>query len=142
METRIGKIDAAVSQIDWAIALAIDHGEFVSAITLAGAAEEILGSAVGDEAAFYKLKASFLASHSLDPKILTQHHLNRAKNWLKHWDPPTEPEYDSFELEQEAAQQIVRAIANLVTYDRSIPSNGPRFFAWIATLPSDTASGT
>jgi hypothetical protein len=43
MEFELSKIDAAVDQIDWAIRLFLDHQAYLPAITLAGAAEEILG---------------------------------------------------------------------------------------------------
>lgn len=58
---RVGKIDAAVDQLDWAIRLLIDHKAYVPAITLAGAAEEIIGEAVASESAFRKLKESLSA---------------------------------------------------------------------------------
>ena len=35
-------------------------------------------------------------------------------------------------LEEEAVQYIVRALTNLVLHDRSLPSEGPRFFEWLA----------
>ena len=44
----IEKNDAATNQLDWAIRLFLDHDEFIPAITLAGAAEEILGGLLGD----------------------------------------------------------------------------------------------
>ena len=52
----LSKIDVAVEQLDWAIRLFLDHQAYLPAITLAGAAEEILGQAVGDRAAFAQLK--------------------------------------------------------------------------------------
>jgi hypothetical protein len=42
-EFEFTKIDVAVDQLDWAIRLFLDHRAYVPAITLAGAAEEILG---------------------------------------------------------------------------------------------------
>ncbi len=56
MEFELSKIDAAVDQLDWAIRLFLDHKAYVPAITLAGAADEILGQAVGSRAAFDVLK--------------------------------------------------------------------------------------
>ena len=52
----LSKIDAATEQLDWAIRLFIDHKAYVPAITLAGAAEEIIGQTLGDEAALAILK--------------------------------------------------------------------------------------
>jgi hypothetical protein len=48
MEFELSKIDAAVEQLVWAIRLFLDRQAYLPAITLAGAAEEILGQAVGD----------------------------------------------------------------------------------------------
>ena len=59
MEVEISKIDAAVDQLDWAIRLFLDHHAYVPAITLAGAAEEILGKTVGADATFETLKKKF-----------------------------------------------------------------------------------
>ena len=42
MKYHVTKIDAAVDQLDWAIRLFLDHKAYVPAITLAGAAEEIV----------------------------------------------------------------------------------------------------
>ena len=63
MNYRVGKIDAAVDQLDWAIKLFLDHKAYVPAITLAGAAEKIIGEAVSSESAFQKLKESLSSEH-------------------------------------------------------------------------------
>ena len=55
----LNRIDAAVDQLDWAIRLFIDHSAFAAAITLAGAAEEILGRAAASRSAFEQLKTKF-----------------------------------------------------------------------------------
>lgn len=52
MTYQVGKIDAAADQLDWSIKLFLDHKAYVPAITLAGAAEEIIGQTLGSEAAF------------------------------------------------------------------------------------------
>ena len=40
----LSKLDIALAQVERAIFLALDESDFISAVTLAGAAEEILGS--------------------------------------------------------------------------------------------------
>jgi len=132
VEFELSKIDAAVDQLDWAIRLCLDHKAYVPAITLAGAADEILGQVVGSRAAFGVLKKKFAADFSLSEKVVSQAHLNRAKNWLKHWDGRTGEETIRLELDEEALQYIVRALANLVAHDSSRPSEGPRFWAWMS----------
>jgi len=92
MEFELTKIDAAVDQLDWAIRLFLDHQAYLAAITLAAAAEEILGQAVGDRAAFRQLTTTFATRFAMPEKVVTQDHLNRAKNWLKHWNALTDDE--------------------------------------------------
>jgi hypothetical protein len=96
------------------------------------AADEILGRAVGNRAAYEVLKKKFAADFSLPEKVVSQAHLNKAKNWLKHWDGHTDDEKIRLELDEEALQYIVRALANLVAHDASQPSEGPRFWAWMS----------
>ena len=126
----IRKTEAACHQLDWAIRLLVDLDQPLPAITLASAAEEMLGKAVGEGSAHESLVKTFMASHGLDRKTISQAHLNRAKNWLKHWDYPSEPDEAEFDLEAEAVNAIARAMVNLVTYDRTTCSEGPKFFAW------------
>jgi hypothetical protein len=139
MEFELTKIDAAVDQLDWAIRLFLDHQAYVPAITLAGAAEEILGKAVGERAAFQQLKQKFAADLSIPEKEVSQDHLNVAKNFLKHWDAKTDQEKIRLELDNEAIQYIVRALANLATHDGSQPSEAPRLWTWIVANRPDLA---
>ena len=48
MAFQLTKIDAATDQMDWAIRLFLDHRAHLPAITLAGAAEEIVGAILSD----------------------------------------------------------------------------------------------
>ena len=52
---------------------------------------------------------------------------------LKHWQGLRDEETITLDLEAEAVQYLVRAITNLVLHDHSMPSEGPRFFEWLAT---------
>ncbi len=131
MKFKISKIDAAADQLDWAIRLFIDHEAYVAAITLADAAEELIGKPLEDQAAFKQLTATLSTRFGLDQKVVTQDHLNRAKNWLKHWDGHTDQEQIELELEVEAIQYIVRALTNLAMFDGSLPSEGERFYTWL-----------
>ncbi len=132
MDYSLSKIDAAVDQLDWAIRLFLDHQAFVPAITLAGAAEEILGEVLGDESVFSLVKKKLSAELNLPEAVVSQAHMNRAKNWLKHWKEMKDEETISVDLEGEAIQYIVRALTNFILHDRSLPSEGPRFFGWLA----------
>lgn len=129
--TVLGKVEAASHQLDWAIRLLLDHDAPVPAITLAGAAEEILGRAVGDQSAHEIMVVSFMRSHGIDRKVLSQRYLNKARNWLKHWAPNDELEYREFDLLNEAVQGIARGVCNLASYNQTMPSEGPRFLEWV-----------
>lgn len=134
---QISKIDAAVDQIDWAIRLFLNHQAYIPAITLAGAAEEILGETLSDRSAFNLLKMKLSFQTGLPEKVVSQSYLNKAKNWLKHWQNLRDEETVSLELESEAIQYIVRAVANLVAHDHSIPSEAHRFFVWLSSNRRD-----
>lgn len=139
MKYKVSKIGVAVIQLDWAIRLFLDYEEreYVAAITLAGAAEEILGRSVGEKSAFNSLKIRLSQQYELEKKDVSQKHLNKAKNWMKHWDNLTDYEETELDLEQEAMQLIFRAMTNLLKYDRSLPSEGPRFMEWIKKYRPD-----
>ncbi|VAX17942.1 hypothetical protein MNBD_NITROSPINAE04-1265 [hydrothermal vent metagenome] len=137
MKYRIGKIDAAVDQLDWAIKLFLDHKAYVPAIALAGAAEEIIGEAVSSESAFRELMKRLSAKYGIPDRVLSQEHLNKAKNWFKHWKEMKDEEYIEIELETEAIQYIVRAVTNLVSYDKSLTSETQRFFVWLTENRKD-----
>ncbi len=132
MEFEISKIDAAVEQLDWSIRLFLDHKAYVPAITLAGAAEEIIGECLGDQSAFFQLKLTLGAKYSLPDSVVSQQYLNKAKNWLKHWKALKDQERFVVDLDEAAIQYIIRGLANLITHDRSLPSEGPRFIEWLS----------
>ncbi|GAO35754.1 hypothetical protein SCT_1145 [Sulfuricella sp. T08] len=137
MEYVISKIDAAVDQLDWSIRLFLDHQAYVPAITLAGAAEGIIGEPLSDQSAFALLKKKLSSQFGLLENVVNQSHLNKARNWLKHWKGLSDKETVSLELETEAIQYIVRAVASLVAHDRSLPSEAPRFFEWLSSNRTD-----
>jgi hypothetical protein len=138
---KVEKVNAAVDQLDWAIKLFLDHKAYIPAITLAGAAEEILGEAVSSESAFRKLKDSLSVEHDIPGYVISQEYLNKAKNWLKHWNVIKDGEYLDIELETQAIQYIVRAVTNLVTLDNSLSSETPRFFDWLYKNRMDLING-
>ena len=133
MEYLVSKIDAAVHQLDWAIKLFLDSEAYIPAITLAGAAEEIIGQTLQDQSVFAQLKVKFSANLGLPEKVISQVYLNKTKNWLKHWQDLRDEETIEIDLEAEAVQYLVRAITNLILHDHSMPSEGQRFFEWLAT---------
>jgi hypothetical protein len=139
MEIQLTKIEAATEQIDWAIRLFIDHQACLPAITLAGAAEEIVGAALADRSAFSQLKVSLSTQFDLPVSVISQGHLNNAKNWLKHWKEANDSVHMSIDIENEAIQYVVRALTNLALYDGTTPSEGPRFIDWLLANKPDLA---
>lgn len=137
MKYTVNKIEAAADQLDWAIRLFLDHKAYVPAITLAGAAEEILGEVILNEAAFHKLKSILSEQTGLEEKIISQEYLNKTKNWLKHWRNQKDDESIEIELEKEAMQYLARAMANLVTHDNSVTSETPRYYKWLIENKKD-----
>jgi hypothetical protein len=131
VEVEISKLDAAVEQLEWAIKLFLDHQAYIPAITLAGAAEEILGRAVGDRAAKPALQKTLAPRYeTTEQEVATI--LNLTRNWLKHWDVGNETEKGLLELDKEALQLINRALSNLTVYDSErLPPSFPRLWAWL-----------
>lgn len=64
----ISNFEVASDQLDWAIRLLTDRDAPVSAIALAGTAEEVLGRALGDEAFFKILMESVRQKLGVDSK--------------------------------------------------------------------------
>ncbi len=139
----LSKLDAAVNHLDWAIRLIVDHGAYDVAITVAGAAEEVLGKAVAGKPVAKRLNERFQEATGLSEKAIADDHLNRVRNWLKH-NGPGSPQTLEAELEVEAVAMVARCLVNLVALDNSLPSESARFRAWLRThmphLPSDWAS--
>jgi hypothetical protein len=129
VKTRISKNEAAVSQLDWAIRLFLDFEAFVPAITLAGAAEDLLGGPLEGDAIFPILRGRLADEFSMSPATVSQDHLNNVRNWLKHWDK--EPKTAEFELRTEALQLLVRATSNFLE-NALLPSEEiDRFIEWV-----------
>jgi hypothetical protein len=131
MDYKVTKIDAAVDQIDWAIKLFLDSRAYIPAITLAGAAEEVIGQTLTGQDVFNQLKKAFSSELDMPEAIVSQCYLNKTRNWLKHWGDLQDEEAITADFEAEAVQYIVRAIVNLVLHDHSLPSEGLRFFEWL-----------
>ena len=117
MLVTLSKVDIAKSQLDTAIKLYLDAHDLVSAITLAGAADEILGKLVrgqGELSALDKAVARLCAmyetafSEASDPKRFIDLR-NRARNEFKHVGVAPDVNVD---LEIEAVSMLRRAIEN------------------------------
>lgn len=136
---RISVIDAAVNQLDWAIRLFLDHHAFVPAITLAGAAEELVGKALSNEHRAHSCIRKNLESKGYDEGDVKKL-MNFARNALKHGPEKrsgpvfaggADPDVLELYVETEAIQVITRAIINLAAFDQSVTSETPRFLKWV-----------
>ena len=110
-----GHLTAAQSQLRQALRLYEEGEDHYSVITLAGAAEEILGrlsQKMGHGSALDRLKTTLpqLSERFLRQELGTREaavSVNRAKNWLKHGEEPL-----SFDAKFEAEDMLERAIQN------------------------------
>ena len=110
----INKIEIAKIQLDRAINLFLDHDDFISALTLAGASEEISGKFLereGKDSLLKKLHAWYEEKFGTNIKYGDfAKKANLARNSLKH---ATLKEEDSVEIFRwEAVQMIMRAMTN------------------------------
>ncbi|WP_427501523.1 hypothetical protein ACQE3E_08765 [Methylomonas sp. MED-D] len=125
----ISKVDIASAQLDRAIQLYVDKTDLISAVTLAGAAEEILGKLVRDTGmknAFDEVLDTLCAMHAAafqeEPNRKVYAELrNGIRNEFKHLCAGKTLDIN---LDSEAAKLINRAIAN---YRKLFPGIYPRF---------------
>jgi len=113
------KFDIAVSQLETALGLYFDGGDRFSVITLAGAAEEILGkelqsrgqdNALDTDKAATSAIAKALLGRPVSPEAVVKL-ANRVRNELKHMDPGGSKTV-SMDPEDEANAILDRAILN------------------------------
>jgi len=125
----ISKVDIATSQLDTSIQLYIDKTDLVSAVTLAGAAEEILGNLIraqGKTTALEEVLNRLCEMHKSafeeepDRKLYADLR-NGIRNEFKHLCSGKSLEIN---LDGEASQLINRAIDN---YRKLFPGFYPRF---------------
>lgn len=111
------KLDAAKIQLEAAIELHFDKASYIPAITLAGAAEEILGKALpsGQQTAKEELSQALLTEYQLtiSEKELSDRYLNKTRNALKHFGDSKITEID-IEPETESLGLLARALANYI----------------------------
>lgn len=129
MEQTITKIEAAIDQLNWAIELHLNMEAHIPAVTLASAAEELLGRAVGAASAHERVLTELVLplDPEIDRKYFSQKYLNNAKNWLKHWTICSEPVEATFDFSQEAQLSILRAIMNMQAHKQGLSLQMKRF---------------
>jgi len=120
----------ALAQLETALRLFRDGGDLFSVITLAGAAEEILGDLVkkqGRDNSLASLKKAAAAIHKLatgetfDEKDLKRvgDRANSARNAVKHLDAVSAPTI-TMDVREEAVDILTRAVDNYWLLENSV----------------------
>ncbi len=122
MEARqrtLTKLQIAHIQLERAVALCRNERDFISAITLAGAAEEILGKALVDAGRESNVENSaaaisrfnvVLGRNPIERKVAISE-MNSARDCLKHFGDGMSV---TFDFEEEAYELIDRAVSNMM----------------------------
>lgn len=126
----ISKLDAARIQLD----SAIDHffrGDHVSAVTLAGAAEDIFAgllNAAGQQSAFEFLHDWYQKTYNktVSKTEFSQEIANLGRNWLKHANDDTDTKFDI--TERDSIMMLMRALPCYHKLTKSHTEKMERFF--------------
>ncbi len=111
------KLDAAEHQLERALELFLNEKDYLSAITLAGASEEILGRMVDSQDQKNAIQALSSATCAVHLKLFGQElprkhaigKINEVRDWLKHYTDGSSLEFDAYSA---AYDMIDRAITN------------------------------
>jgi len=117
MRKNYTKIEAAKNQLERGLSLYLDEQDYLAAITLAGASEEILGKMLegqGGKNALKSLSSAVAAIQiqsgifqPVEKKIIGE--LNKVRDWLKHYQNGGSLEFDA---KEDAKEFLDRAISN------------------------------
>jgi len=132
---KIKKLDIALNHLQMAIDMFLRNQDLLCVLTLAGAAEEILGQYAirADEKTMLDLLCSSLKKeHSINmtDKYFKWEYLNKARNIVKHFNK-NETEIIELDPESEALSMLIRAIGNLYSHDKTATYNTPALMEWI-----------
>ncbi len=128
------RAEMALTQLESALRLYREGQDYYSVVTLAGAADEVLGQLLKAQGKVNSLDSwvqavrainDHLGGPPIDPASIAAR-ANLARNALKHWSPD-QPRMISFDLEEEAADMLNRAIDNYWQYAHSLSDSMARF---------------
>ncbi|NMP32550.1 hypothetical protein HII17_13370 [Thalassotalea sp. M1531] len=129
------KTELAIIQIERAIDLFIDERDFVSTLTLAGAAEEMLGNilhANGMENILAELHPWFQEKYDSDASFgQFARKANEIRNELKHGHSFPDLEHKVEVSEPLAAQMLMRALVNYKNFDLEPTVKMWKFVSWL-----------
>jgi hypothetical protein len=131
------RVDLAIEQLDTALELFLSERSYASALTLAGAAEEILGQAISQkgqqDALRYKYDVLNSTHRELHGKTLEWKRFsdgeNHARNALKHMRSRSEDTVTT-DLQEAAIWMLVRACANYGAMDFARTDRMDSFDNW------------
>jgi len=114
------KVDLAIEQLETALSLFLEGKSYVSALTLAGAAEEILGMVAKINRIENSLQESY--RHYNDPRLVwlnrpntwnefTRKGKNKVRNAVKHLSDANDLTFEA-DIKDEAVWMLGRAIEN------------------------------
>lgn len=136
---KLTKLEVAVSQLDAAIRLFLEN-DHLSSLTLAGAAEEILGNL--SKRASLPVAAEQICAYHLgdtDPALTDKERrkvllevMNRARNEAKH---ANDPEETHFVVEQVFPLQMIMRAMPMAKALGLTPSREAEMVAWIRAHP-------
>lgn len=141
VEISYNKIQIAIEQLEVSLRLFLSGDSHVSALTLAGAAEEILGMALkhnGIKNSLEKLHDSYRLEglEWINPPMpwhnFTRQVKNKIWNEVKHFATPDDLKFDA-DMEEEATWMIVRAMENYRGLGFSPTAKMHEFDEWFYT---------
>jgi hypothetical protein len=126
------KIDVAREILDRAIKLHLDESDYLSAMVLAGAAEDVFHDLLvkagkGEQAARNNMAGAAVAIQAeiAAGSVLTEKTVRTwmrdAFNWMRHADKDTDPDELTHDWECESAMVLVRASENLLVLTGELP---------------------
>jgi hypothetical protein len=136
-EATYKKLDLAFELLDEAIRQFLDRRAFTCALSLAGAAEEVLGKTVelrgGESSMAQRVKDHLMIYNAFGASKLTEKQSkwrqNFAKNAIKHLDGVNDEEI-TLDLEDEAIDMLNRAVHNVILLQLPYTNEIRRFDDW------------
>lgn len=113
------RIDLALEQLDAALMLFLEHRAFPAVITLAGAAEEVLGKEVSRRGRPVALDRRLNRVSAVDRKAAIAE-ANRVRNALKHFSDHEQADFTA-DLEETARWMLERACENAFQLALAVP---------------------
>jgi hypothetical protein len=131
--TTFSQFEAAQAQLERALALYLDEHDYLSAITLAGAADEVLGRMLEARGGVHQLHQEASALDKIGRKLVGMGvsrreaiaDLNEVRDWLKHFKRDADL---SFDPQETAHDMLSRAVGNMIALTNNASPRMQRFY--------------